>query len=272
MDQYLVIGADGKEFGPIDLAGLQQWIREGRVLKQTLVRKNDGPGVAAESLPEVAETFAPPPTAQQVMTPPIVTIVPIPSEFRSWQFIGQGWELFKPHWVHLCLMMVFLSIVGAIPYVGPILAAGFLVSVNRAVLGLLAGREPRVEMLFTSFDRYLQGLVVAIILTLVLPIAFLCLIVPGIYLALMWSQTYLVLADTNQDFWAAMQASIDLTKGYRWELFCLWLAYFLIMILGLLVCCVGVYVAHAVGTIAFALAYRFLQFRQQHPQAAMVTV
>jgi hypothetical protein len=44
------------------------------------------------------------------------------------------------------------------------------------------------------------------------------------------------------------------------------------MILGLLVCCVGVYVSHAVGTIAFALAYRFLQFRQQHPQVQMVTV
>jgi hypothetical protein len=270
MDQYLVIGPDGKEFGPIDLAGLQQWIREGRVLKQTRVRKNGGAVFAAEGLPEVAESFAQP--AQPVLTPPIVTTVPIPAEFRSWQFIGQGWELFKPHWLHLCLMMVILSLVGAIPYVGPFIAAGFVVAVNRAVLGLLAGRAPRVEMMFTGFDRYLQGLVAAIIIGLVLPIAFLCLIVPGIYLALLWSQTYFVLADTNQDFWSAMQSSIEVTKGYRWEIFCLWLAYFLIMILGLLVFCVGIYVSHAVGTVAFALAYRFLQFRQRHPQPQMITV
>jgi hypothetical protein len=270
MDQYLVIGPDGKEFGPIDLAGLQQWIREGRVLKQTRVRKNGGAAIAVESLPELAEVFAP--AAQPVVTPPIVTTVPIPSEFRSWQFIGQGWELFKPHWVHLCLMMLIISIVSAIPYIGPFLGAGFMVAVNRAVLGLLAGRAPRIEMMFTAPDRYLQGLIVAVILALVLPVAFLCLIFPGIYLALMWSQTYLVLADTNQDFWSAMQTSIDLTKGFRWEIFCLWLAFLLIMILGLLVFCVGVYVSHAVGTVAFALAYRFLQFRQQHPQAQVVTV
>ena len=39
MDQYFVVGPDGAEYGPTDLPGLMQWVREGRVLAQTLIRK-----------------------------------------------------------------------------------------------------------------------------------------------------------------------------------------------------------------------------------------
>src|SRR5215203_7489278 len=115
MDQYLVIGSDGKEFGPIDLVGLQQWIREGRVLQQTRVRKNDGAAMAAESLPEVAQSFAPP---LPPSTPPIATTVRILPEFKSWEFIGQAWELVKPHWVPLGAMFLIIGVIGAIPYIG----------------------------------------------------------------------------------------------------------------------------------------------------------
>ena len=74
--------------------------------------------------------------------------------------------------------------------------------------------------------------------------------------------TNLVIAETNQDFWTAMQTSADLTKGYRWHLFGLGLAMIPVMLLGLLACCIGIVVAQAVGFTAMALAYRFLQARQ----------
>jgi Protein of unknown function (DUF975) len=300
MDQYLVIGPDGKEFGPIDLAGLQQWIREGRVLKQTRVRKNDGAAVAAESLPEVAEVFAPPPS--QANTPPIATTVPILPEFKSWEFIGQAWELVKPHWVQLSVMFLILGVIGAIPYVGPcisfLIGTTLLVGINRAVLGLMAGRPPSVEMMFSGFDRFghafASGVVITILVSIamalpVVPgillviawhafdsvplgilasIALAVLLVPAIYLGIMWSFTNLVIAETKQDFWSAMQTSVALTKGYRWSVFCLSLAMAVIGILGLLVCCIGVFVAQAVGAVAFALAYRFLQSKQAAPGVA----
>lgn len=269
MDQYLVIGPEGKEFGPIDLAGLQQWIREGRVLKQTRVRKNGGAAVAAESLPEVAEVFAPP--AAPVM-PPIASTVPVLPEFKSWEFIGQAWELLKPHWLPLAAMFVIIGLMGAIPYVGPFLSfivgSTLMIGINRAVLGMLAGRKPEIEMMFGGFDRFGQAFLAALVIGILVPIGLVFLIVPGIYIAIMWSMTNLVLAETQQDFWTAMQTSADLTKGYRWEIFCLCLALIPIYILGLLVCCIGVVVSQSVATVAFALVYRFLQARQANPVVA----
>ncbi|HVQ42988.1 MAG TPA: hypothetical protein VMS54_12300 [Vicinamibacterales bacterium] len=269
MDQYLVIGPDGKEFGPIDLNGLQQWIREGRVLKQTRIRKNGGAAIAAESLPEVAETFAPPPAA--AATPPIATTVPILPEFKSWEFIGQAWELVKPHWIPLSVMFLILGVIGAVPYVGPclsfIVGTTLLVGINRAVLGLLAGRAPTIEMMFSGFDRFGQAFVAGLVIAILVSVGLVFLIIPGIFLAIIWSFTNLVIAETNQDFWTAMQTSADLTKGYRWEVFCLCLALIVVAILGLLACCIGIVVAQAVGAVAFALAYRFLQSRQATPVA-----
>ena len=270
MDQYLVVGPDGKEFGPVDLAGLQQWVREGRVLKETRVRKNDGPAVVAESLPELAETFAPPPA--QPATPPIATTVPILTEFRSWGFIGQAWDLFKPHWLQLSLMFLILGIIGAIPYVGPclslVIGTTLMVGINRAVLGLLAGRTPTVEMMFGAFDRFGQAFLAGVVIAILVSVGLVFLIIPGIFLAIIWSFTNLVIAETNQDFWTAMQTSADLTKGYRWEVFCLCLALIVIGILGLLACCIGVVVAQGVASVAFALVYRFLQSKQAAPVVA----
>ena len=40
MDQYFVLAPDGREYGPVDLPGLLQWLREGRVLEATLIRRN----------------------------------------------------------------------------------------------------------------------------------------------------------------------------------------------------------------------------------------
>src|SRR5947207_6351083 len=104
MDQYRVLSQDGKEFGPVDLLGLQRWINEGRILKNTQVRKNDDELIAAENLPELAEAFAAPPG--RAASPPIATTVALPAEFRSWEFMGQAWALVKPHWVPLGVMFL----------------------------------------------------------------------------------------------------------------------------------------------------------------------
>jgi uncharacterized membrane protein len=268
MDEYRIVTVDGKEFGPVDLAGLQQWIREGRVLKTSRVRKNDGAAIIAEALPELAGAFLPPPTGPTV--PPIATTVPIATEFRSWDFIGQGWELLKPHWLVLSAMFLLsaclASALGLIPilgtFIGMALTAAFQVGINRALLGVLAGREPTFEMMFGGFDRFGAAFLAALLSAIFIMVGFVLLIVPGIIVAIMLMFVNFVLADTNQDFWTAMKTSADLTKGYRWSLFCLFLAFIPIILLGLIVVCVGVFVAQAVCFMALAIVYRFLQTKK----------
>jgi uncharacterized membrane protein len=263
MDQYFVVSPDGKEYGPVDLPGLLQWIREGRVLRATAIRKNGADPIPAELLPELAVVFSPaPPQA----IPPFVTAINLPLEFRSWDFIGQAWELVKPNWLPLAAMFLIIGLMGAIPYLGGcamlIIGGAIYVGISRAILGMIAGKTPNVGMMFEGFDRFGQAFLGTLVSGLLIGLGTIFFIVPGIILAIMWMFLSLVLAETNLDFWPAMEASANLTAGYRWELFCLMLACLLVGLLGMLACCVGIFVAQPVIFTAIALAYRFLQGRK----------
>jgi uncharacterized membrane protein len=264
MDQYFVVGADGAEYGPTDLPGLIQWVREGRVLAQTLIRKGSAAPVAAASLPELAALFATPPP---LAVPPMATTVELPAEFRSWDFIMKAWELVKPHWLPLAAMFFIVGAIGAVPYLGGcvmlIIGGAIYVGINRSLLGVLAGRTPEVGDMFNGFDRMGQALLANLVIAVLVGLGMVACIVPGIILAIMWMFVSLVLAETQLDFWPAMQASMDLTSGYRWNLFFLMLASLVVILIGLAACCVGVFVAQAVVMTAVALAYRFVQ---THPK------
>lgn len=260
MDQYFVVAPDGTEYGPTDLPGLLQWVREGRVLGQTLIRKAAAAPVPAATLPELAALFAAPPP---VVVPPVIGL---PSEFRSWDFITKAWELVKPHWLPLGGMFFIATAMGAVPYLGAcvmlIIGGAIYVGINRAILGMLAGRPPDVGMMFGGFDRLGQALLANLVVAVCVAFGMTLCIVPGVILAIMWMFVSLVLAETQLDFWPALKASADLTAGYRWQLFCLMLANIVVLLLGLLACCVGVFVAQAVMMTSIALAYRFLLARQ----------
>ncbi len=263
MDQYRVVSADGKEYGPVDLPGLLQWVRDGRVLKATLIRKGEGAPGAAEFLPELAVAFS---TAPPIAIPPFVTVVPLPTEFKSWDFIGSAWELVKPHWLVLGAMTLILGAIGCVPWLGGcvlfIIGGAISVGINRAILGMIAGKPPTVGMMFEGFDRFGPAFLATLVVAVLVAIGMVFLIVPGVILSIMWMFVNLVLAETELDFWPAMQASAELAAGYWWELFCLMLACFVVAILGLLAFCVGILIAQPVILTSIALAYRFLQARR----------
>src|SRR5207302_8724847 len=147
------------------------------------------------------------------------------------------------------------------PYIGPcitiVLRGAIMVGIYRAILGMLAGRPPTIEMMFGGFDRFGQAFVATLVCSILIGLGTLFFIVPGIILALMWMFTIPVIAETDQDFWTAMQTSAALTQGYRWNLFCLFLACIPVLLLGLLCCCIGVVVSEAVVYTSLALASRF---------------
>jgi uncharacterized membrane protein len=267
MDQYFVVSSDGKQYGPVDLPGLIEWIRQGRVRRSTLVRKGSADPVAAETLPELAVAFA---DAPPMAFPPFVTATPLPAEFRSWAFIGQAWELVKPHWLPLGLTFLILAAIagsGLGTCVFFVIGGAIYVGISRAILGLIAGKPPTVGMMFDGFDRLGQAFLAMLVTKILVGLGTLLCIVPGIILYLMWMFVYFVMAEMDLDFWPAMQASAKLAEGYWWELFCLLLACLIVAVLGLLVCLVGIFIAQPVIVTAIALAYRFLQARKA-PQTA----
>ncbi len=102
---FFIIGADGREYGPVDLEMLQRWAREGRIVASTQVRR-DGTATweTAATLPELAPYYA--------ATPPVVgemedTEMTLAERERSWRedhyevrigvWMGRGWQLFWEH-------------------------------------------------------------------------------------------------------------------------------------------------------------------------------
>lgn len=74
---YRIIGADGREYGPISRETLLQWIAESRANAQSWVRVEGGPGwQALNSLPEFAAALASG-TSPAEGKPPVAAFVPI---------------------------------------------------------------------------------------------------------------------------------------------------------------------------------------------------
>jgi Domain of unknown function (DUF4190)/GYF domain 2 len=75
MSRYSIIGADGRQYGPVSREQLQQWIAEGRANTQTQTfTEGSTEWKPLGLLPEFAGCFAPP-------TPPTIR-PPMPSSFR----------------------------------------------------------------------------------------------------------------------------------------------------------------------------------------------
>ena len=72
---YKIIGADGKEYGPVALAELQKWVGEGRITGATQVSRSDQPSWStAASFPElgVGNSTGPGPVAAPRAADPVL--------------------------------------------------------------------------------------------------------------------------------------------------------------------------------------------------------
>jgi len=80
---YKIIGADLKEYGPVSVEQLRQWIREGRVNGQTKVQVADSTEwKSMADCPEFADVW---PKTPQSLPTPSVPITPMPAQPRNSQ-------------------------------------------------------------------------------------------------------------------------------------------------------------------------------------------
>src|SRR2546423_9362129 len=76
---YKIIGGDGKEYGPVDLAQMQRWLRENRINATTMVQSAEGgEWKPASSYPEFGSAPAPT-SAGPAPAAPLATSVDVPS-------------------------------------------------------------------------------------------------------------------------------------------------------------------------------------------------
>jgi hypothetical protein len=148
---FKIVGGDGKEYGPIDFATIQQWAREGRVAGQTQVwDSRTGQWQPAAQIAELAAIFnapPPPPVAAPAAGPaPGVELAAqilqrgYTVAFGDW--LNQGWNFFKANMglaIGACWAIFGLSIcaslIGVIPCFGALVQLAFSLVIEPVLIG-----------------------------------------------------------------------------------------------------------------------------------------
>ncbi len=70
---YRIVGADQREYGPVDAAEVRQWIKDGRANARTIARCDDGAWKPLATFPEFADVLPSNPTTPTGSPPPFGT-------------------------------------------------------------------------------------------------------------------------------------------------------------------------------------------------------
>lgn len=126
------------------------------------------------------------------------------------------------------------------PLISLVLTGPMILGMSTFSLSISRGRKPKLEELFSGFDRFTVSLVAVLLITLWVVLWSLLLVVPGIIKAISYSQVFYLLAD-NKSLGAkeALEKSAKLMSGFKWKYFCLHLRFFGWFLLSILTCGIG---------------------------------
>jgi GYF domain 2 len=243
---YKIIGADQKEYGPVTADQINAWILEGRANGQTLVQVvGSADWRPLSSIPELAAVLA-----AKLPSPPLEssdpevtanTVLARGIEVNVGECLGRGWRLLTNNLgLFLTTSLVFVLIrfaLGWVPVIGGLayfvmygaLWGGFYL----IVLKRLRGEPAAIGDLFAGFNQnFVQFMLVGIVTYFLTTIGTVCcLVVPGIYLAVAWQFSLVLVADRRLEFWPAMELSRRVITRYWFQVFGLIVTAYLPLIL-----------------------------------------
>ncbi len=205
MANYFIIGGDGKEYGPVTDADVNQWITEGRLNALSQAKgEGDAEFRPLAQFPEFAVALAPQPA-----TPATIAALKSSAGFveRDYELdlggcISGGYQLLKDNFSLLFVTALvfggiegFVTMLGAIPFIGPIFSIANLVIAGPLMGGLfyvnlraVRGESAEVGDIFAGFRRQfgqlflgklIPGLVAGLSLIPVIIAAVVLLVVPA---------------------------------------------------------------------------------------------
>ncbi|MEI8078096.1 MAG: DUF4339 domain-containing protein [bacterium] len=275
---YLMLGGDGKSYGPVSVETLGQWIKEGRLNAQTkLAPEGTTAWQAAGDFSELTGLFAatPPPVADPAVPPcccgghdagaagtPCCQ-PPVPGDIRIGECLSRSWELLKadPKMVIGGTAMVVLIqvLLGFIPVLGSIasmiLNGVFMGGLYAFFLKKIRGEAVAFEDVFAGFKVALVPLILTGLVSSVLTgLGLLLCLIPGIYLAVCWIFAIPLVMDRKLPFWDGMELSRKTISQHWLAFFLLGVVAGLVALAGALACIVGLFVTIplSIGMIAYA--------------------
>jgi hypothetical protein len=267
---FMIIGADGKEYGPVSADQVKGWVTAGRANGQTRAKAaGSADWKPLADYPEFAGVFAGAP-------PPIVSAIPAPAvgaapagpvdpaacaadmiarapKLEIGAAISRSWEFYKANFWGLVggtfIVIAVQIVAGLIPFLGALanllLGGVFLGGLYHFYLRRLRGQTADVSDVFAGFS-------------LLTCLGMLLLIIPGIYLAVAWVFTAPLIIDKKLEFWTAMEVSRRVVTAQWWRLFGLMIVAGFLAALGILGCVVGIIFTIPFVYSALVVAYETL--------------
>ena len=296
---FTIIGGDGKEYGSVLASDLRRWIAEGRLNAQTLAKaEGDAEFRPLSTFPEFADAFAPPPEAPGA--PPVFSPANLAEgdyDLDIGACISRGWELVKNNFwptvgvstliffiiaafQQLCglftnpivqsmirekqispggiLIVVLVSIVSAPVYLV------FMAGLMKYFLNLIRGEPATVGDAFSGFGPMIgQLIVLGLVMNVLVIVGYVLCIIPGIFLQVAWLFATPLVIDRRMKFWDAMELSRKMACKHWFIIFAFLIVYGLVVMAGLIACCIGILVTMPIGLAAWMYAYETIFSRPQ---------
>jgi uncharacterized membrane protein len=270
---YSIIGGDGREYGPVTADQIRSWIAGGRANKDTRAKAvgTDTWRTVAD-FPELvgnAETAgAPPAAAGAASVPSPAAQAPLAAKLDIISCYERSWKLLKSNFWPLVGVSVLMSVIYAalgytqvqgIFFVTPLFGSVFSGGVYYFFLLKIRGQPADISDVFAGFTRaFLALLVAGLLISVFVTVGVICLVLPGIYLAVAYSFTVILATDKKLGFWESMETSRKVITRQWWRVLGLMLLSIPFLILGAIALGVGIFVAIPLVFGAVAYAYEDL--------------
>lgn len=212
-----------------------------------------GTQVAADQqfCPNCGQSVGGPPAASGVAPPPAWT-PPTHVQVTAGKWIGAGWTLVKADPGAYILAALIFFLLSGVPLIQGALVAGFHIYTMKKLMG----RPAEFGDLFKGFNFFIPTLVASLLIGVFVFCGTLLCIIPGLVVAAALKFTYLFIVDKKMDFWPAMQASHAVVKLDYFGFTMFLVLAFLVNVLGLLCCVVGLLVTIPLTIAAITVAYK----------------
>lgn len=136
-----------------------------------------------------------------------------------------------------------------------VVAPFFDVGYTRMLLVAARGGTPQFATIFSGADRFLPVLACNFLRIVGVLLGFVALVVPAFILGCGWAFAIFYVVDADMGPVQALRASWDATRGLKVQVFVLGLLYFLLLIAGMAMCCVGWLATCPIAVLSFAVAF-----------------
>jgi uncharacterized membrane protein len=186
---------------------------------------------------------------------------------------GHAWKkLWKPFWILLLIQIIIFAISSVyswIPFLGGIISFFITFPLNYgmqyAYLKGTRGQQVEIADMFTAFKNYGNVLLAALLSAIFVVIGFIFLIIPGIFIACKLAFVPFIVMDKKVPFMDAIKMSWQMTGGFGWQVFLVYLLAIPVLIAGFICLGVGAIVASMWISMALASLYYAVDSRSAVP-------